>query len=193
MQTDIILAPNQPPPIITHEVQEAEHLHPEYEVAESEVNQEHQELAEYQKRKVKRIVKFEDDDEEIWFTANDTSHEENQSFTTVEEAEEAQPEEEAEEAEDEEQEPAQDHHQPPNEENEAEEERMDEPLPGEDQDGTEEELDESEPGEEEGHNLAIGGEEPGYDADIENQQQDSEPNDDHQFPPMYQPRQPIFF
>ena len=68
---------------------------------------------------------------------------------------------------------------------------MDEPLPGEDQDGTEEELDESEPGEEEGHNLAIGGEEPGYDADIENQQQDSETNDDHQFPPMYQPRQPI--
>ena len=80
---------------------------------------------------------------------------------------------------------------PPNEENEAEEERMDEPLPGEDQNGTEEELDESEPGEEEGHNLAIGGEEPGYDADIENQQQDSETNDDHQFPPMYQPRQPI--
>ena len=72
----------------------------------------------------------------------------------VGETEEAHPEEEADEAEQEDQEPAQEHHQPPNEENEAEE-AVDEP-------------EESDTGEEEGHNLAIGGEGPGYDADIEN-------------------------
>ena len=39
--------------------------------------------------------------------------------------------------------------------------------------------------------MPKGGEEPGYEADIENQQHETEPHDDQQFPLVYQPRQPV--